>query len=428
MNRSHKYALNPLAVACGIALLTTGQAHAGGYKIPEQSVNSTALSAAYVANAQGPDSSYYNPAAMVFNEGGRALEVDGSLIHLTRISASGDFTDRSQVENFLVPTFHYMSDDNDGLRYGLSVVVPGGLTKRWEGTAAAFAEEFTLKTLEFNPTIGYKLSDSFSVGGGVRAIFSKGKVVSSGTALATIPPNYSGGRYLTGDSWDFGYNLAAHFKPSDNLDLSATYRSEINLSVEGNAELSYGGTLQYNGGASVMVPIPAALNLAAAYTFDRTTLELVLERTYWSGYKNLDFEYASSTLSSNPGVNAVLLALFDAPKTKNWQDSDTIRIGLTHEMDDRWTLMAGFAYDETPVPKKYAGYELPDSDAKIYSIGARYKYSDDFTVGAAFLYDDKESLDLAGSGNTTNLSTLTPAGTFKNAAAYFITVGLEYRF
>ncbi|MES9958202.1 MAG: hypothetical protein ABW120_00385 [Sedimenticola sp.] len=64
MNRSHKYALNPLAVACGIALLTTGQAHAGGYKIPEQSVNSTALSAAYVANAQGPDSSYYNPAAI----------------------------------------------------------------------------------------------------------------------------------------------------------------------------------------------------------------------------------------------------------------------------------------------------------------------------------------------------------------------------
>ena len=27
--------------------------------------------------------------------------------------------------------------------------------------------------------------------------------------------------------------------------------------------------------------------------------------------------------------------------------------------------MGGFAYDESPVRAKYAGYELPDSDAKI---------------------------------------------------------------
>ena len=424
MIRTRSFALNTVAAACGLALMTAGQAQAGGYKIPEQSINSTALSAAYVANAHGADATYFNPAAMVFNEGGRALEVDLSLIHLSRISATTAIQDRSQIENFLVPTFHYVSDDMDGLRYGFSAISPAGLSKRWHGLGAAFADEFTLKTLELNPTIGYKINDSFSLGGGVRAVFSKGKVTSSDSAIGAVPV----GRYLTGDSWDFGYNLALHFKPSDNLDLSATYRSKIDLTVEGNAQLSYLGTTHYDGGASVTVPIPAALNLAAAYTFDRTTLELVLERTYWSSYKNLDFDYSSPPLSGVGAINTALVGAFDVPKTKNWSDSNTIRIGLTHELDNQWTVMAGFAYDETPVPKQYAGYELPDSDAKIVSLGARYKYSDDLTIGAAFLYDKKDKLTIPAGLNTTNGNTLLGGAEFKDASAYFITVGMEYAF
>jgi len=409
--------LSPLTIACSLALLGTTSAHAGGYKIPEQSVNSTALSAAYVANAHGADASYFNPAAMVFNEGRASLEADLSLIHLSRISVNGAIQDKSQVENFLVPTFHYVSEGSNGFRYGFSAIAPAGLSKRWKGSAAAFSEEFTLKTLELNPTIGYRVNDQFSIGGGVRAVYSKGKVVSSGAI----------GRNMKGNSWDFGYNLALHFKPNDNLNLSATYRSRIDLTIKGDATLSFTGAIAYNGGASVTIPLPAALNLAAAYTFDRTTLELVLERTYWSAYKDLDFDYASPTLSPVAAINTVLIGAFDLPKTKNWRDSDSIRLGLTHKLNDRWTLMAGFAYDETPVPRQYAGYELPDSDAKIYSLGARYQYSDRLSIGGAFLYDDKETLDLTGSGNTTNNNTLTNA-TFKDSAAYFLTVGIEYKF
>ena len=39
---------------------------AGGYKIPEQSLNATALAAAYVAHTTGADTAYYNPANMAF--------------------------------------------------------------------------------------------------------------------------------------------------------------------------------------------------------------------------------------------------------------------------------------------------------------------------------------------------------------------------
>lgn len=88
--------------------------------------------------------------------------------------------------------------------------------------------------------------------------------------------------------------------------------------------------------------------------------------------------------------------------------------------------MAGFAYDETPVPKKYVSYELPDSDAHIYSIGARYQYSDDLSLGFGLLYDDKETLKLKPGENSS--PSLSGGAKFDNAAAYLFTMGFNYKF
>jgi long-chain fatty acid transport protein len=304
------------------------------------------------------------------------------------------------------------------MRFGLSIVAPGGLSKRWKGIGKTFAEEFTLETVEINPTIGFKVNDRFSIGGGVRAIYSSGVVKSSDQGLI---PVIDPARDLKGDSVDFGYNLALHFKPTERLKLSATYRSKVDLTIEGNATLSDAVALPtINTPASVEIPIPASLSLAAAYDLTPdTTVELVLEKTYWSAYKELDFEYPASI--------GGYTALFDDPSTKNWTNSNTIRLGVTHQVDSKWTMMAGFAYDETPVPKAYAGFELPDSDAKIFSIGTRYNYSDDLSIGAALLYDQKKKL-VIGPGESTNPFLAAGTHTFEDAAAYLFTVGLEYKF
>ncbi len=395
---------------------------AGGYKIPENSINSTALSAAYVANAHGADAAYFNPAAMVFNEDGAAFEADLTYIYLSSIDytdLNGLFpSDSSEKEHFYVPTFHYVSPKMGNVRYGLSIVAPSGLSKRWGVTGKAVAEEFTLKTIEVNPSIAYMFNDKFSAGFGARMVYTNGDVRSNGAPLGSTAI-----RDLGGSSYDFGYNLALHFKPTDALDLALTYRSKIDLTVEGQAELqALGGVISYDDDASVEIPLPAALNLAAAYTFnDKTTVELVYERTYWSAYKELDFDYEPTL---HPG-----LAGFDAPITKDWEDTNTFRIGLTHKLNNKWTLMAGFAVDKTPVPEKYAGFELPDSDAKLYSFGARYQYSDNMNIGFGLLYDKKETLKLEPSDNNTG----SPTGAYNNAkfedaSAVLLTVGVQYAF
>ena len=315
---------------CTLAAMSS-QSMAAAYKIPEQSINSTALAGAYVANAHGSDASYYNPAAMVFNEDGAMLEGDLTFIQLSPIDYTGatGLTDSTKTENVILPAFHYVSPSVGNARFGLSLVVPAGLSKRWKGVGRAFAQEFTLETIEINPNIGYKINDRFSIGGGVRAVYTRGRVESSDSALAAVPI----GRTMKGDSWDswdFGYNLALQFRATDDLNLAATYRSKVDLDVEGFATLFGQGAIPtYVGDASVSIPIPATLALAAAYTFrEKTTVEFTYERIYWSAYEDLDFDY-------NPPLGALnaFFSSFNDPVPKNWDDTNTYRIGVTHQLN-----------------------------------------------------------------------------------------------
>jgi len=412
-----KFVLFPVA-----SLILSSSLMAGGYKIPEQSVNATALSAAYVANAHGSDAAYYNPAAMVFNEDRSMLEADLSYIQLTSINFDGtafgsSFHDDTNNEHFLVPTFHYSSPAVGNMRFGLSLVAPAGLTKRWGGTAEAAAEEFTLRTYEANPTIAFQLHETFSIAAGFRVVYSSGVVKSSSSATAAVPI----GRDLKGDSVDYGYNLALLIRPIENLSLAATYRSKVWLTIKGDADLDVAGAVLYSGNAKVDVPLPASLNLAAAYTFNnKTTVEAVFERTFWSIYNELDFDYSRAFNVGHP-FNA-----FDKPGIKNWNNSDSYRLGITHQLDSRWSLMAGFAYDKTPIQKRYIGFELPDSDAVMFSVGAKHKCTDVLTIGGSFLYDRKKELKLDASDRNINSGGIT--GKFRDASAYFVTLGLEYKF
>ncbi|MCP3665133.1 MAG: aromatic hydrocarbon degradation protein [Gammaproteobacteria bacterium] len=404
------------------------QLMAGGWKVPEQSLKSTALSAAYIANAHGADASYFNPAAMAFNEDRNMIDASATYIGLSGIDhiRSGATVDSSEKEQFFMPTFHYSSGDINNWRFGLSMVAPNGLAKQWKGTNAAVANKFALKVIEINPTTAYKFNDQFAIGGGLRAVYSEGTVRSSDSANPLIPI----GRDMEGDSWDFGFNLAAIYKPVEQLSLAATYRSEVSLTEEGEATLTNTHPLVpphlrpftvFRDDASVTIPAPAALNLAAAYTFaNTTTVEFVYERTFWSAYEELDFNYAR-----DPSLTFAGYALFDTPAPKNWDDTNTYRIGVTHDLNPKWTLMAGFAIDETPAPDETVGIELPDSDAKIYSFGAQYHYSNDISLGAAILYDQKESRTIDASNTSTGVA---PGDEFKNASATLVTVGLEYRF
>ena len=401
-----------IALLTLVGVFAAGTAYGNAFRIPEQSINSTALSGAYIANANGPDASYFNPANMSWGEDRWQLEADLTYINLPHINYTDNNSSAndgsSTTENFFLPQLHVVSKDYNNFRFGFSLTYPFGLSKRWEDPfPAANAEEFRLEVIEANPTASYKINDKFSIGAGIRVLKSEGKVKSTAAIIS---------RDMDGDSIDLGYNVALSYVPTSQWKIGLTYRSRVDLGIDGDAELSdiLGNT--YDDDADVTVVTPAVLSVGTSYTLDKTTVELTWDRTYWSRYSHLNFNYDGT-------LDGPLLPNFDARIDKDWDDADAFRIGITHKCTEKLTTMIGFAIDETPIPDNTLNFELPGADSKIYSIGFRYQKTENLELGMAYLYDDKESRKITNSSGLTGVD-----GEFEDAAAHLLTLGFAYKY
>ena len=418
-----------------LSLIASSMLMAGGYKIPETSLNAVALSAANIAHTKSADAAYYNPANMVFMEDANHFEADLTYIGLEAIKYKGSTISpksstvtaghnlSSEKEKFFIPTIHYVSGKAGETRIGLSIVAPAGLSKRWKSEPARTkAEEFTLQIVEINPTVAIPINDKVAFAFGFRAVHTSGIVKSNGTSEVDAFPLYSTVmRDLTGDSIDFGYNLALSYKPTSDLEMALTYRSQVNLTVEGDATLSSTTTTPlpavtagaYDGSASVTIPLPATASVAMAYTLpSKTTFELVYERAMWSAYESLDFDYDGTI------TNPILISAFDNAKPKEWKDVNAFRLGITQELESM-TLMAGAVYDESPVPEKTLGFELPDSNSISVSLGGRYQINDKMEVGLSALYSMRESRTIKSDSLD---------GEFSGGNVLIVSTGISYKF
>jgi long-chain fatty acid transport protein len=415
--------------------IATALLFAGGYKIPEQSIKGMALSAANVANANGADSAYYNPANMVFNEDKNYLQLLMTYIHLNKIefkNSNGEIY-YSRKENFILPQLHYASKDFNGWRFGFSITYPGGLSKRWDDIIPqAGAKEFTLKTIEFNPVVAKKVSKNIGIAFGFRIVKSEGIANALGLQNngSTVTPLYS--QYLNGDSVDYGWNMAIAIQnDSRDTKFAITYRSKVKLKLSGTSSgfyltdliLKYAPTLplpphkyiSFNTPGRVTVPLPATLNVAIAKTIKNTTFEFVFDRTYWSSYKNLDFDF------DNPIVDKI----FGNPKPKKWKNSNSYRFGITHKCTNKLTAMLAYAYDETPIPNSTIDFSLPDNDKHIFSGGIIYKLTNNMKIGFSALYAQQKSRKAKIYDPITNSYI---SGEFKKGGAFLMGAGFEYSF
>lgn len=411
------------------AVLAVGL-NASGYKVPEQSNDAVSLLSSNVATSFGPDAAYYNPANMVFLPDYRHyFENDLAWFHINRLKfkandgkelTSTDFDSMATTFHFVSPSFY------EDWRFGLSLAVPAGIGIGWDDPDAAFTGKlFKLKVVELNPSVAYRLSDTIGVGVGLRAVYTKGKVVTEVYGL--------GDRHLKGDSVDYGYNLALSYKPTENLAFAATYRSKVDLSIKGDAHISGGAAFNalvgtYDGAVSVKIPLPAALVLATSYKINDTTLLFAYERTFWSDFKGYDFEY-----SGNKPQTIYFQRLFDDKVERNYRDTNTFRFGVNHDLNKKYRIMSGFVYDEKAAKdSRSASFDLPDTKAYAFSLGLNYQATEnlELNVGGLYQYRKKSEATLKGANFSRGVP---PAlkeikGEFDTGNVWIISSGLKYKF
>ena len=376
--------------------------NAGGYKVPEQSADSLGLAASNVAFSFGADAAYFNPANMMFLDGRHHFESTLGWFHINSLDFKTDSgkTYSSQKFDSLAGTFSFVTPElYENWKFGLALAVPAAVGISWEDPETAFTgKRFKLQVVELNPTVAYRINDKLAVAVGARGVYTKGKIASDFGI---------GYREIQGDAINYGYNVALTYRPTQELSFAVTYRSKVNLELKGHTDADFKGTLaliSYHGSTTTQIPLPAQLVLATGYKFSDFTLLLAFERTYWSKFKDYDFEFGDKTAAhTNPPFGRLFKGLMDDPVVKNAKDSNTYRIGLAYDVNEKLRLMAGFSYDEDITNSNHTGLELPNTTSKAYTAGLNYKFTDNLEVAFGYVYqhrDKKRATDIATSTRT----------------------------
>ena len=376
--------------------------NAGGYKVPEQSADSLGLAASNVAFSFGADAAYFNPANMMFLDGRHHVESTLGWFHIHSLDFKTDSgkTYSSKKFDSLAGTFSFVSPElYENWKFGLALAVPAAVGISWEDPETAFTgKRFKLQVVELNPTVAYRINDKLAIAVGARGVYTKGKIASDFGV---------GYREIQGDAINYGYNVALTYRPIEELSFAVTYRSKVNLELKGHTDADFKGPLapiSYHGKTKVEIPLPAQLVLATGYKFSDFTLLLAFERTYWSKFKDYDFEFGDKTAAhTNPPFGGFFKAMMDDPVVKNAKDSNTYRIGLAYDVNEKLRLMAGFSYDEDITSSNHTGLELPNTTSKAYTAGLNYKFTDNLEVAFGYVYqhrDKKRATDIATSTRT----------------------------
>ena len=103
----------------------------------------------------------------------------------------------------------------------------------------------------------------------------------------------------------------------------------------------------------------------------------------------------------------------------------TISLGVNYVLSDYWTIRAGYANDESPVPDEFRTARIPDSDRDWFTLGASYSPGSNMTVDFGFAYltgDDapiSDTVVIAGPPTAPSVVTSSLEGSYEGDAAIF---------
>lgn len=360
-----------LGILCALALPQA--AGAEGFAINEWSAEGVAMGGARMFAEGDAANVAYNPASIT--------KVDGEAfkVSATYISPHGEYdlygendklleSGHNRVHFGFAPGSYYVKKLNDKDWFGIGAFSRFAMVSEFERNSQVSTNAFVsrLDGVSVTPTFAHKFDDKWSAAVGaeinyVRLTMEKNSVWNPIEREALMPT------HTKGESYALGWNAAVNYAFDDKNEMGVVYRSRIKHSMEAdfnayNMTTPY-GTIDISGDAYGEVTLPESWHIGYSHKFnDKTRVELNAVRTGWSTYDSLDI-----TLS---GVGGGLDGLHSNPK--NWEDGWRYAIGVEHKLSDKYTLMAGFAYDESSIPYDGGDFMVPTGNRRTYSIGARY--------------------------------------------------------
>lgn len=395
-----------LALSAAV-LLAPQAAGAEGFAINEWSAEGVAMGGARMFAEGDAANIAYNPASITKVEG-EAFKQSAVYISphgkytLEKSAAYGGGTESGQnvVHAAWVPGGYYVRQINDKEWFGIGAYTRFGMISEFERTSTAATNAFFSKLVgvSVTPTYAHKFDKKWSAAVGAEINYvglDLEKNLAAGGAMPT---------HTEGESYALGWNAAANYAFDEKNEIGVVYRSKIKHSMEADFNLySPNGTISKD--AYGEVTLPDSWSIGYNHKFDdKTRVEINGTWTGWSSYDALNIYIDGMPPSLNP---------------KNWSDGWRYAIGVEHKLSDKYSLMAGFAYDESSIPYDGGDFIVPTGDRRTYSIGAQY-HDKDQTLAMTLGWMDIGGLDFAGHESDGYKS----AHTYDNYAKIF---GISYQ-
>lgn len=383
---------NFLALGLAAALLAPQVAGAEGFAINEWSAEGVAMGGARMFAEDDAANVAYNPASIT--------KVKGEVMKssYTYLSPHGNYKlyDSNNDEIKGEPTHnkvhagwavgsYYVRQINDKEWFGIGAFPRFAMVSEFERASKASTNAFfsKLNGVSVTPTYAHKFDKKWSAAVGAEINYVGLELQKNAYATPTMNV---GSVQIEGESYALGWNAAANYAFDDKNEIGVVYRSRITHSLEADAK-AYSPMPDFNVKANAygVVTLPDSWDIGYNHKFDKKTrLELKATRTNWSTYDALNV-YFDKPVFGKPN------ALSD----KNWENGWRYAIGLEHNLSDKYTVMAGFAFDESSIPHDGGDFMVPTGLRRTYSIGARYNDKKQ-TVAVALGWMDVGTLDFAG--------------------------------
>lgn len=427
-------------VVAVVLMVCGASAFAGGYQINEHGARSLAMGGAFVAQASDGSAMFFNPAGLAFQKGFKVYL--GTTLILPSSTYKAGSKETKMVDQTFTPINLYASYALDnGLTLGIGVYNPYGLGTEWpiDWDGRQMSVKTDLQTFYINPTVAYKVSNQLSIGVGVSYVTGKVTLKQRVPTLSALVPAPAlsakdGTVDLDGTGNAINFNVGILYKPTSDLSIGLSYRSETKIDFEGTAKFSdmaaLGGPVPANffpgGTGKTTLPMPSNIIAGVAYHLSKDfTVEADFQYVGWKAYDQLKLE-----IPLGPSFPPAIPLPLQGPSTlvKNWEDGYLIRIGGEYRMN-KLALRAGLIYDKTPQPDAAVEPMLPDANRIEVTVGLGYEISK--TIAAHVGYQLISFSDRDGKITSRTASSAIPptviSGTYSNSANLFA-FNLEFSF
>ena len=379
-----------LLSAAALTACASSAAFAEGFGVYEWSAAGTAMGEAYMFGEEDPSVLAYNPAQITkldgtyFSIGASLVNPDTKVLFRGLGAFNSHFSEDQVWDNeydpAVIPYMYYATKAGKNSWWGIAMFSRFGnqieYNDLWPGrydTIFSGIKGFTVQ-----PTYAFKIGDKLSAAVGLDINYVKLRMRKGAPSkLGELSTD------LEGDTVNVGWLASLMYDFTPNTSLAVTYRSRIKHTMD-DADIDFYGMngsiagLHVGSGASGTVTLPDSVSIGLGHKFnDRTRVELNAVWTNWETYNALNIYFDNPVVIGLLGQNV-------SPNPKNWEACWRYGIGIEHKLSKQWSILAGYVFDESPIPDSTMDFTVPTGDRHRGSIGFKYRFKENHEIVFAY--------------------------------------------